>query len=127
MDETKLLSLAREAQQNSYAPYSGIKIGAALLAADGRVCTGCNIENASYGATVCAERVALFKAVSEGVTAFRALAVAGSTAQPPFPCGLCRQALWEFAPDLTVYTQGEAGEVMAATLADLLPSAFSIE
>ncbi len=127
MNENELLALAREAQQKAYAPYSGIQIGAVLVAADGRVFTGCNIENASYGATVCAERVALFKAVSEGVTAFRELAVAGSTAKPPFPCGLCRQALWEFAPELTVYAQGETGEVMAATLADLLPSAFSIE
>lgn len=127
MDDKKLLALAHEARQKAYAPYSGMQIGAALLAADGRVFTGCNIENASYGATVCAERVALYKAVSEGVTEFRELAVVGSAAQPPFPCGLCRQALWEFAPDLTVYVQGASGEAMAATLADLLPSAFSID
>ena len=95
--DAELLALARLAMENSYSPYSHYAVGAALLSADGRVFQGCNIENASFGLTNCAERTALFKAVSEGARDFTAIAIA-SNGSAPYPCGACRQALNEFAP-----------------------------
>jgi len=124
MDESRLVAAAVEARGKAYAPYSGFAVGAALLSKGGRVFTGCNVENASYGLTVCAERVALFKAVSEGVREFEAIAVACGDA-PCSPCGACRQALYEFAPELKVVLadgQGRRGETMP--LSQLLPNAF---
>ncbi len=119
-----LLHMARDAMQASYSPYSHFKVGAALLASDGRIYTGCNIENASYGLTNCAERTALFKAVSEGVRSFEAIAIAAEKSAP-WPCGACRQALSEFCADLPVYvTWGEAQQA-ESTLAALLPHSFS--
>ena len=97
MTPEKLVSMALEAMQRAYAPYSGYKVGAALLCADGRVFQGCNIENASFGLTNCAERTAMFKAVSEGTREFTAIAIASRDAAP-WPCGACRQVLNEFAP-----------------------------
>ena len=130
MTKEALCALAKEALQNAYAPYSGFAVGAALLCADGSVYTGCNIENAAFTPTVCAERTALFKAVSEGKRAFAALAVAsgktdgGEAAFPP--CGVCRQALAEFCkPDMPVYVCEKAGNIRAYTLGDLLPFAFT--
>ena len=118
----ELLALAAKAMQYSYSPYSKFKVGACLLAADGRVFTGCNIENASYGATNCAERTALFKAVSEGAHEFVAIAIATEKALA-WPCGICRQALCEFAPHLRVITA--CGDQRAeATLDQLLYGAF---
>ena len=96
------LSLAQQAMQYAYAPYSNFHVGACLVCQDGSVYTGCNIENASYGATVCAERTALFKAVSEGKRHFTLLAITSDSQSYTFPCGLCRQALSEFAPDLKI-------------------------
>ncbi len=120
--DDELVAFAKEAMQYSYSPYSHYKVGAALLTADGRVYQGCNIENASYGATNCAERTALFKAVSEGVRAFIAIAVAAEKSMP-WPCGICRQALYEFAPDLRVIVA--CGEERAeAPLSALLPHGF---
>jgi len=112
------------ARGRAYAPYSEFAVGAALLSKGGRVFTGCNVENASYGLTVCAERVALFKAVSEGVREFEAIAVAcGDT--PCSPCGACRQALREFAPDLkVVLADAEGRKWETTTLSQLLPRAF---
>lgn len=124
MEERELVRLAVEARKRAYAPYSKFPVGAALLAEDGRVFTGCNVENASYGLTVCAERVAVFKAVSEGVTRFRAIAVACGTG-PCAPCGACRQVLYEFAPELVVIMADGRGETWrAAKLSELLPSGF---
>ena len=132
MTGKELCALAKSALINAYAPYSGFKVGAALLCADGAVYTGCNIENASFTPTVCAERTALFKAVSEGRRDFSALAVAsgradGCAASFP-PCGVCRQALAEFcAPGMPVYVLQRDGEVREYTLETLLPYAFTPE
>ena len=124
-----LMASAREAATRAHAPYSGFRVGAALLTGDGRIFTGCNIENASYGLTLCAERVALAKAVSEGATVFRGLAITGGAAETPAtPCGACRQALAEFCPPrMPVWYAGlAAGSPRATTLGKLLPHAFTL-
>lgn len=126
----KELALAAvKARGAAYAPYSGFKVGAALLAADGRVFTGCNIENSAFSPTVCAERVALFKAVSEGVREFKAIAVAGGKdgVVTTAPCGVCRQALTEFcSSDFKVLiVSAQDGKYKATTLGKLLPHAFT--
>ena len=129
MCEKDLCAAALRAMEGAYAPYSGYKVGAALLTADGEVYTGCNIENAAFSPTVCAERVALFKAVSEGKRDFLMLAVAGGkdgavTGAFP-PCGVCRQVLAEFcAPTMPVLVVEEQNHHRRYTLADLLPEAF---
>ena len=104
-----LASAAIEASQRAYAPYSKFKVGAALLAEDGRVFTGCNVENASYGLTNCAERTAVFKAVSEGATRFKAIAIAGGVGDVAMPCGACRQVLAEFSPEMEVLSARAGG------------------
>lgn len=125
LDEAALVARARAAQASAYAPYSGFKVGAALLAADGRVFTGANVENAAFSPTICAERVALPVAVVAGVRAFAALAVVGDGDGPCTPCGVCRQTLYEFAPDLVVLAAGASGEVARFVLSrDLLPHGF---
>lgn len=122
--QEKLVRKAIEVRGHAYAPYSEFAVGAALLAADGRIFTGCNVENASYGLTICAERVALFKAVSEGTREFEAIAIACGKG-PCAPCGACRQVLYEFAPDLTVImADAEGGSVREAKLGDLFPKGF---
>lgn len=121
-----LLAAARQAREAAYAPYSGFKVGAAVLTADGHIFTGCNIENASFGATVCAERVAIFTAVAAGQRQIKALAVIADTPQPVSPCGLCRQVLAEFSPDCQVIMANLAGEYQILTLEQLLPSAFKL-
>jgi len=127
MDEGRLVAAAVEARGRAYAPYSGFAVGAALLSKAGRVFTGCNVENASYGLTACAERVALFRAVAEGVREFMAIAIACGDS-PCSPCGACRQALHEFTPNLRVImADGEGKTWEAAQLADLLPTAFGPE
>lgn len=119
----ELLDLARIALKNAYAPYSKYRVGAALLATSGRVYLGCNIENASFGLTNCAERTALFKAASEGEHEFEAIAIATDGTSAPYPCGACRQVLSEFAPHLRVLvTWGD--EVEATLLSALLPYSF---
>ena len=120
--DERLLELAVGMLDYSYSPYSHYPVGAALLAKDGRVFTGCNIENAAFGNTMCAERTALFKAVSEGVREFTAIAIA-SRGSAPFPCGACRQSLNEFAPDLRVLVTWD-GNVRETTLRALLPEGF---
>lgn len=120
-DET-LLAMAREAMQRSYSPYSHYPVGAALLCADGRVFQGCNIENASFGLTNCAERTAIFKAVSEGAMEFTTIAIA-SKESAPWPCGACRQVLNEFAPNIRVLVTWNDG-VEEAKLSELLPHGF---
>jgi cytidine deaminase len=119
----RLESLAAEARARAYAPYYGYSVGAALEAADGTVFTGCNVENASYSVTICAERSALFAAVSAGARSFRRMVVtAGGDA--PYPCGSCRQALAEFAPELEVIVVTDDGARHEFTLDSLLPHPF---
>ncbi len=130
MKPEELIRLARSAMKRAYAPYSGFWVGAALLCADGTVYTGCNIENASFTPTVCAERTAIFKAVSEGRRAFAALAVCGGKGGEISgicpPCGVCRQVLREFcADDFPVYL-AKADGYEAYTLKELLPVSFSL-
>ena len=120
----KLIRAAAVARKMAWAPYSGFKVGAALEAADGRVFTGCNVENASYGATCCAERTALFKAVSEGVRKFRRIAIVAGTSEPCPPCGICRQALYEFSPQLEVIMANTRGKSLVKGLGELLPHGF---
>lgn len=121
-----LLSEAREAREASYAPYSGFRVGAVLEAADGRTFAGCNVENAAYSATVCAERVALGAAVAAGIREFRRVAIYCSGSEPAPPCGMCRQALAEFSPDLLVVAGCTGGALERWSLADLLPRPFRL-
>lgn len=121
--EEELLSMAREARNNAYTPYSKYNVGAALLGKDGKVYTGCNVENASFGLTNCAERTAVFKAVSEGQRAFEAIAIAADQTAP-WPCGACRQVLNEFAPNLKVLITWGENQVADTTLDALLPHSF---
>jgi cytidine deaminase len=120
-----LIEQAIQARDNAYAPYSKYKVGAALLTADGKVFQGCNIENASYGPSMCAERVAVFKAVSEGCKEFQAIAVV--TVNGGSPCGVCRQVLREFAPNLIVIVSDVESNYQVLTLSDLLPHSFGPE
>jgi len=123
--EDDLLRAAHAAVELAYAPYSGLGVGAALLTPGGEVFTGCNVENASFGLTQCAERTAVTRAVAAGERQFVALAIASSADAPALPCGACRQVLREFAQDLWIVSQGRTGPRTRATLAELLPRPFS--
>ena len=131
MTPDKLMELAIDAMGHSYSPYSGYKVGAALLCADGTVYQGCNVENASYSPTICAERTAIFKAIYDGKRDFTAIAVCGGkdgkiTGQFP-PCGVCRQVMREFCKnDFLIYLHNADGGIDSFTLADLLPQSFSL-
>ena len=118
-----LIDSAKKAQKNAYAPYSGFKVGAALLTKSGKIYTGCNVENASYGLACCAERNAVFKAISEGEKEFRAIAIMSDSAEPTAPCGACRQVLNEFAPNIKIIMTGLKGTKISS-LKKLLPCAF---
>jgi cytidine deaminase len=119
-----LISAARAARERAFAPYSRFKVGAALEVEDGTIITGCNIENATYGLTVCAERVAVWKAVSDGHRAFRRVAIVADTEAPTPPCGPCRQILWEFCGDVEVVLANLTEEKGRYRLTDLLPLPF---
>src|SRR4051794_19579899 len=121
---TDLLAAARAAREPAFAAFSHFKVGAALETDDGQVITGCNVENATYGLTVCAERVAVFKAISEGHRRFRRIAVVADTDAPTPPCGACRQILWEFGGDLEVILANLERESVRHHLRDLLPLPF---
>ena len=123
MNAAVLMEKAWEARSRAYAPYSGFAVGAALEAADGTVFTGCNVENLSFGLTVCAERVAVGAAVAGGVRDFRRLAIVSDSRDPVSPCGACRQVLVEFAPDLEIICENRAGAQFSALLSELLPRA----
>ena len=126
MNAKELIEMAKKARENAYAPYSKFKVGAAILTEDENVYTGVNVENASYGLTVCAERVALFKAVSDGKKSFKAIAVVADTEKPIPPCGACRQVLSEFG-DMEVIMANLKGDFKVARLKDLLPESFKFE
>ncbi len=130
MSETYVLLVgaACEARQQSYSPYSGFRVGAALLCADGRVVTGTNVENASLGLSLCAERAAVVRAVAEGRREFKAVAICADGDRPTPPCGACRQVLLEFAPDAEVIIVGALGcdgEMIRTTVRDLVPHGFT--
>lgn len=120
----ELIVLAKKASMNAYAPYSKFYVGAALLAKNGKIFTGSNIENASYGATVCAERVAIFKAVSEGEKDFESIAIYTNSDKLSFPCGICRQVMSEFSNDLIIILSNER-ERKIYTLKEILPFPFT--
>ena len=129
MDEQKLIQLANEVREHAYAPYSGFKVGSALLGQDGKVHLGCNVENAAYGPTNCAERSSLFRAVSDGCKpgSFKGIAVVGDTEEPITPCGVCRQVMAELcSPDMPVILSNLKGQIYRTTVADLLPGAFHL-
>ena len=119
-----LVAAAKEASRRAYCPYSNFRVGAAVLTADGAVFAGCNVENASYGLTICAERNAVFQAVARGARALKAVAVYTPTTTPTAPCGACRQVLNEFGPDADVLCACDGPDVIRTTVGALLPEAF---
>lgn len=123
-DRDRLVDAARAAREHAVAGFSRFKVGAALLTGDGTIVTGCNVENATYGLTVCAERVAMFKALSEGHRTFTAVAVVADTAEPTPPCGACRQILWEFGGDLDVFLANLSEHKGSFRMRELLPLPF---
>ena len=130
VQKKRLVSAALKAARRAYCPYSGFRVGAALLGSNGRIYTGCNVENASYGLTICAERAALCAAVASGVRSFRALAVAAGRGAAAHPCGACRQALAEFCPpEMPVFVTAldGPGNVGTATVGELLPHSFKLQ
>jgi len=129
MNENELVKAAIDSMGKAYAPYSGFKVGAALLTDSGRLFTGANIENASYGASICAERAAVYAAVLEGERKFRAIAVAGGSDKPVYPCGICRQVIAEFAEKdaLKVICANREGKYEVYMFDELLPNSFRLE
>ena len=125
MEDRDLIAQAKCARENAYAPYSRFQVGAALLGKSGKVYTGCNVENASYPAGMCAERCAVGKAVSEGEKEFVAIAVVGASPGPCAPCGICRQVLCEFNPDMRVIMTNLKGDTLVCDASQLLPGAFT--
>jgi cytidine deaminase len=124
MENDKLIKAARNARDQAHAPYSKFPVGAALLCRNGRIYTGSNIESSSYGLTICAERVALVKALSEGESEFDRMAIVAKTTHEVRPCGACLQMLWEYAPDLTLVLSNLDGEVQSISIKELLPYPF---
>ena len=123
-EPASLIDAARRARENAHAAFSGFKVGAALETADGAIITGSNVENASYGLTMCAERVAMFKALSEGHRGFVRIAIVANTESPTPPCGACRQILWEFGGDLEIVLANLSEQKGTYRLKDLLPLPF---
>ncbi len=126
MKNEGLMEMAADARNASYSPYSEFAVGAALRTASGKVYTGSNIENASYGLTICAERVAVFKAVNDGERKLTELAICGPENKAIFPCGACLQVLAEFSSQLTIYFHGENGEIIVKNISELLPFMFQL-
>ncbi|MBX3244727.1 MAG: cytidine deaminase [Acidobacteria bacterium] len=122
--DQKLIEAATAVRENAFAPYSGFRVGAAALGDDGIIYTGCNVESATYGLTMCAERNAIFKGVSEGVKRFTAIAIVADTDKLTPPCGSCRQIIWEFCGDVPVTMSNLNGKTDTAQMSELLPRAF---
>ncbi len=120
----KLIESAKQVREKAFAPYSNFKVGSAVITKDGKVFTGCNVESASFGLTVCAERVAIWKAVSEGETELEQIAVVADTEQLTPPCGVCRQIIWEFCGDVPVTMANLKGDSETVSIKELLPRAF---
>jgi cytidine deaminase len=127
MNESDLIAAAKKAQSNAYAPFSKFYVGAALLCEDEQIFTGANVENSSYGLTNCAERSAIFAAVSAGQRKFRRIAIFSSCSPPASPCGACRQVMYEFAPHLEIICANDKGEINRFKLDQLLPEGFRLE
>lgn len=125
MNDRELLNLAKEASQHAYVPYSHFPVGAALECEDGTIFTGCNVENAAYGDTICAERTAVVKAVSEGFTKFKRIAIYGEGKGYCLPCGSCRQVLSEFSQDMEVLAAKAGGSYVSYPLKELMPHTFN--
>ena len=123
-NEKELIEAAQNVRERAYAPYSNFKVGAAIRTKGGKIYTGCNVESASYGLTVCAERVAIWKAVSEGEKEFTEIAVAADTHELTPPCGVCRQIIWEFCGDIPVIFANLKGNTETVQMSELLPRAF---
>jgi cytidine deaminase len=119
-----LIAAAKDARLNAHAPFSNFRVGAALRASSGRVFGGCNVENATYGLTICAERVAIFKAISEGERGFEAIAVVADADGPTPPCGACRQLIWEFCGDVAVILSNLHGKTETIRMRELFPKPF---
>lgn len=135
MDNRELINIAKGALANSYSPYSKFKVGSAVLCDNGKVYTGCNVENASYGATLCAERVAIFKAISEGERKFSKIAIVSQSDDETFknvagditfPCGMCRQVMAEFMLDGEVILENKIGDIKIFNIRELMPYSFSL-
>lgn len=126
MTNEMLIEKAQKAMENAYVPYSRFKVGAALLMADGSVYTGCNIENSSFGATICAERTAMFKAVSEGRMDMVKIAIVSSSGDKTYPCGICRQVMAEFMPKGSIVLKDKNGKITEESVRDILPNAFGL-
>lgn len=126
MEYKELYKMADEAKKNAYVPFSHFQVGAALLTEDGRVFTGVNVENSSYGGTICAERTAFVKAISEGQRKFSAIAIASSAGEA-LPCGICRQFMYEFCPEIDVITGKDEMSLRVQPLSRLLPEGFRLE
>jgi cytidine deaminase len=127
LSDKQLIQKARAAKTHAYAPYSQFTVGAALLTEEGKVFTGCNVENSTFGATVCAERTAVFSAVCHGSRRFEKIAIVTDKEEPAMPCGICRSVLFEFAPDLEVIAVGSSGVTEKTTLSELYPKGFRLE
>ncbi len=127
VNQEKLVETAKEARENAFAPYSKFKVGAAVLTKDGEIFTGCNVESAAYGSTMCAERVAIWKAVSEGKKDFSQIAIVADTPNLTPPCGACRQIIWEFCGNVPVTMSNLNGETETFQMKELLPRAFDAE
>lgn len=125
MQYSALVEEAKKAMQNAYCPYSNFSVGAALLTRDGRIYRGCNVENASYGASNCAERTALFSAIADGAVDFKAMAIVSSSEEYTYPCGICRQVIGELMPKGKLVFSGQNNQYQELTLKDLLPYAFT--
>jgi cytidine deaminase len=123
-DHDLLIAAAKQARENAHAPYSNFRVGAALRSSSGRIFSGCNVENATYGLTVCAERVAIFKAISEGERGFSAIAVVTDTDALTPPCGACRQLIWEFCGDVAVTMANLGGQRETLQMRELFPRPF---
>lgn len=127
LSDKELINLAKKASENAYSPYSKLRVGAALLTEDNQVFLGCNIENASYGLSICAERVAVFNAVSNGKRKFKKIAIITSERKGIMPCGACRQVLSEFNDDIEIITVDSEGNLVKYKLSNLLPYSFKLK